>query len=72
MKNRNTAMRDALFLQQEGDLIILYEIELYRPHHEGRHYFDMSSPDHTLYPDEDQVVIDDGLPFTVAEIGVDH
>jgi len=53
MKNRNTAMRDALFLQQEGDLIILYEIELNRPHHEGRHYFDMSSPDHTLYPDED-------------------
>lgn len=28
----------------------------------------MNSSDHTLYPDEDQVVIDDGLPFNVVEI----
>lgn len=68
LPNKQRALGPSVKTKEEGDIILLFEIALLKEINNGQHFFHMGTESFSVYPNEDQFVIDDGIPFTIKSV----
>lgn len=50
------------------DSVIVFELSLLKEVNQGCHFFHLATNSFSMYADEDQFIIDDGIPFKVTAV----
>ena len=55
-------------MREDQDSVIVFELALLKEVNNGCHFFHLATNSFSMYADEDQFIIDDGIPFKVVSV----